>query len=247
SNQASILIFSDYAPTFLEEFNGICFTTNYVSKIATAFTVTGPSSIESTNFASQAAKSFASYIGFTRCLGGGENVDGMVSASKIRNMAVDTHSHNTLTQVPSFNDSLSLAVTSSISPLNGQALPSTIPVSEQSLSRGAKAGLGVAFAGFLFPGIMVILVVLRYRNNTKQKLRNRTKDLISEAEPPYLQQKGELQAEERIKYELHAEEKQNELGNENEIHEMPPSKSGYDERTVHQTELRGEEHCKELG
>ena len=61
-----------------------------------------------------------------------------------------------------------------------------------------------------------------------------------------LQQKGELEAEGRRKYELEAEARLYEL-EENEIGEMPTTEEGNNRAAIRRQELRGEEHCRELG
>ena len=66
-----------------------------------------------------------------------------------------------------------------------------------------------------------------------------------EDQQPYLQQKAELEAEEKRKYELEARERRYEIGVEGERYELPVE--GQDMMIRTRQELRGEEHSTELG
>ncbi len=70
---------------------------------------------------------------------------------------------------------------------------------------------------------------------------------MSDENRPYFQQKGELEAEEKRKYELHAEERRYELAEDNQLREMSTTDSPYEMSTQRTQELRGEEHSGELG
>lgn len=96
--------------------------------------------------------------------------------------------------------------------------------------------------------MIALAVALRYRSKSRLyifKESNPETD-VSDGGTPYFQQKGELEAEESIKYELHAETCRDEL-EENEVHEMPTTGGGHgEEMVVRRNELRGQEHSREL-
>ena len=144
-----------------------------------------------------------------------------------------------------FNSSVS--VTSTLSSL--QTSPSAPAVQRQNSSTGlssaAKIGIGIGVSAI---GTSILLLasrgLLQYRER-RNRDRAEKQGATSEEHQPYFQQKGELEAEERRKYELEAEERRYEL-EENEINEMPTIEMN-NERSAHgKQELRGEEHCKEL-
>jgi len=62
---------------------------------------------------------------------------------------------------------------------------------------------------------------------------------------PYLQQKSELEAEERAKYELEAEERRYEIAGDI-IHEMSDELARRENPRTKTQELKGEEFSKEL-
>ena len=131
-----------------------------------------------------------------------------------------------------------------------QAASTTNPVSsstalpsEPMLPVGAKAGIGVAI-----PVAALIVLTLGFfkfcwhRKRQNKALQADTVALSGE-DQPYLHQKGELEAEERRRYEMHGEHVQYELEGDNEMHEMA---ARVDQIPSNRPELRGEEHCKEL-
>ena len=85
---------------------------------------------------------------------------------------------------------------------------------------------------------------LQYR---KRKLGDQAQKqgTATEDPQPYLQQKGELEAEERRKYELEAKERRYELGS-GEICEMETGEEGNCPNGLRGGELRGEECSREL-
>ena len=129
------------------------------------------------------------------------------------------------------------------------ASPTSSPVQEKRpLSLGAKIGIGVAGLNLVL--MITLAVALRYRSKSRlrkvKELSSNSETDLSDGSTPYFQQKGELEAEERIKYELHAETCGGEL-EENEVHDMPTTRGGHgEEMVVRRNELRGQEHAREL-
>jgi len=105
-------------------------------------------------------------------------------------------------------------------------------------------GLGSVFvvAGLAFS----IHKTLQYRKR-KVNGQKQDADTSSEENRPYLQQKGELEADEKRKYELHAEERRYELADDSQIREMSTTDSPYEMSSQRTQELRGEDHSRELG
>lgn len=70
--------------------------------------------------------------------------------------------------------------------------------------------------------------------------------MLSKESQTYLQQKAELEAEQKRKSELEAEERRYELDGESRIHEIPDESSHGLSSSHLRQELRGEEHSREL-
>lgn len=128
------------------------------------------------------------------------------------------------------------------SPARATRLPLTSASIESNppLSAGVKSTLASTLSVVFVLLIFLTVVAIRsYRRNKLKKLQRQGLN-SSEKDHLYFQRKGELEADERRKFELHAEQRQNELEGENEIREMSTSAD------VPRSELRGEEHCREL-
>ena len=139
----------------------------------------------------------------------------------------------------------SAVVTSTEASIPGN-LTETIESRDHSLDKQAKIGIGVAIP--VAVTALVLLIVLLWRRSRKIKESDGLKEenAVPEDNQPYLQQKAELEAEEKRKNELEAEEKRYELDGETRIHEMSDEGShGLPYPNVMQ-ELRGEEHSREL-
>lgn len=96
---------------------------------------------------------------------------------------------------------------------------------------------------------MLLAFVVYRRRKTRKTLKEQDASSQRQESPredtqPYLQQKAELEAEEKRKYELEARERRLEMGNEGEIYELPVEGEGRMIRA--RQELRGEEHSTEL-
>ena len=111
-----------------------------------------------------------------------------------------------------------------------------------------KVANGVAIpVGFLGLGLLGLLVYRRRKTQKTLKEEDATSQKQGsshEETQPYLQQKAELEAEEKIKHELEARERRYEMGIEGERYELPVEEQGLMIRT--RQELRGEEHSTEL-
>ncbi len=94
---------------------------------------------------------------------------------------------------------------------------------------------GIGVAGLNLVLMITLAVALRYRSKSRlrkvKELSSNPETDVSDDSTPHFQQKGELEAEGRMKYKLHAETCRDEL-EENEVHEMPTTRGGHGEGMV---------------
>ena len=83
-----------------------------------------------------------------------------------------------------------------------------------------------------------------YRRKFQPQAQNTSRQL--NYTQPYLQPKGELEAEDKRKHELSAHQTKCELGEEHGIYEISTSQVRSGSFNPQRQELRGEEHCQEL-
>ena len=254
TRKESFLLFTAYNIVSQFVTNGQCQATlGSIIPVSPVFSVSQPANVNYTEFQSVATDSFADYLGFSPCSGSAEEV----SSTTLSNsnllvatvLATPTASNpSSLTPVASGPDQNS---TQSISTgTNGQNSSSTHTVSTHSLgSHDTKVKLAtgvtipVAFLGLVLLGFLV------YRRRKNQKTLEEDPTSQDSGSPqedpqPYLQQKAELEAEEKRKHELEARERRYEIGNEGERYELPVEEGDLMIRS--RQELRGEEHSREL-
>ncbi|KAL8786265.1 MAG: hypothetical protein Q9195_008289 [Heterodermia aff. obscurata] len=243
---SSSIVFNAYSVTSAHITNGQCVTTSGSPiTLPTPYSFTVNTLLPSSQFQSSAFAAFIDFLGFTSCVGGGEYVS-EVSLVSVDNVTATT-SQSSESILPSETRLFNSSVTSTLS--SQQTSPSAPAVQRQEPSTGLRpqAKIGIAIGASL-SGIIILFLALRdFRRYRKRKIRDgaERQEATSEEDQPYFQQKGELEAEERRKYELEAEERRYEL-EENEIKEMPTMQMKNDGSTHRRQELRGEEHCKEL-
>ena len=215
------------------------------------YSVSQPANVNSTKFQSTAIQSFYDYLGFSTCSGGGGGVPVVTDFASL--------SGATLLATPiASNPSPSTPVTSSPDQNSTQAIStgtggqnsSSTSVSTHSsgsyhrrVEVANAVAIPVAFLG------LALLGFLLYRRRKNQKALKEEDPTSQEPgslkDPqPYLQQKAELEAEEKRKHELEARERRYEIGNEGERYELPVEEVGL--MMPSRQELRGEEHSKEL-
>lgn len=164
---------------------------------------------------------------------------------------VDSSSGLVRTKTETTFPTSSAAVTSTGKSSTDPSLPTSSIASATSrptisLSVGAKIALGVVISVFLSTvSALAIWSILRHRKRKLVNRSNGTRTLSDEGQP-YLQQKGELEAEEKRKYELQAEERRYELADDSQTREMAATDSPHEMSTQRTQELRGEEHSREL-
>ena len=239
-------MFTAYSITSAELVNGQCVTTSgspvtLDPPYITPFIHTQRTLIPDSAFLSSALSSFVDYLGFTSCSGGDISVE-PISLIPITNA---TETSLSPTSLPTILPHSSTTPISSAESTSSSASSPQNGTGKTGLDSQAKVGIGVG----IFVAVVIVSVFagrkcLRYRS---RKLQNRAGEngTPSEEHQPYLQQKGELEAEEKRKYELQAEERRYEL-EENEIFEMPAKEEKRERCNLRRQELRGEEHCREL-
>ncbi|KAM0803721.1 hypothetical protein BDR22DRAFT_818902 [Usnea florida] len=238
SPTASYIVFTAYSITSVYESEDVCVTTSGVPiSVVPPFSVSKPTSIPTSDFEPTASYSFLDYLGIGDCVGQGEQV-------------IPTD----LTPVTLVNGSLprgsllSANSTSTKASISGSSTVIPAPGSRhQNLDKQAKIGIGIAIP--VAVGALVLPALLLWRRYRKNKGVNTTtaEHKGPEGVQPYLQQKPELEAEDKGKQELDAEERRYELAGASLIHEMSDRSNNSLPASRVLQELRGEEHAKELG
>ena len=210
--------------------DGECqFTLGSLISVNPFFSLSQPARVNSTAFLSTVFDSFSAYLGFSTCSGTGEEI----SASELVKLPVATVI-TTLTPVTTVP--------------NRNTTQAVVKHSSGSYNKKVKIANGVAIpVAFLGLSLLGFLVYRRRRIMKTQKEEDATSQRQGsphEGTQPYLQQKGELEADENRKHELEARERRYEIGSGGERYELPVERENTMIRT--RQELRGEEHSTEL-
>ena len=238
-------------------------------QMSPVFSVSKPPNVNYTQFQSDAKSSFVTHIGFSTCLGVESAVGGALvpiatlttasnpspstpvifgSVVPIANLTTASNSSPSTPVISGSDQNFAQSISTGT---NGQSTSSIHSVSTHSpgsYDETVKIANGVTIP-VVFLGL-VLLGFLVYRRRRNRKTLNAedptSQDLGSPQEDsqPYLQQKGELEAEGTQKHELEAQERRYEVGNEGGRYELPVEESDVIIRS--RQELRGEEHSREL-
>ncbi|KAL8722292.1 MAG: hypothetical protein Q9225_001197 [Loekoesia sp. 1 TL-2023] len=215
---ASSLVFTGASITSDFISSGQCLTSygsNTISK-PDSFTFLRPSSIADEDFSSSATSSFIEYLGLSKCSvlpPLPTDVDD-VSQIVFRNSgSIGTGAVKSDSEATTSTNSTLVGVSRTIAGPTSEAsagtsnptAPSTASPLKPGLRTGVKAAIGVCVptAAVCFFALAV-LGIRRYCRNKTSHQQNHTKT-SPEIGQPYLQQKAELEAEEKGKFELHAE------------------------------------------
>ena len=125
-------------------------------------------------------------------------------------------------------------------------LTETIESRNHSLDKQTKIGIGIAIPVAVTALLLLLVPLWRRSRKTKESNGLKEEHAIPEDNQPYLQQKAELEAEEKERHELEAEEKRYEMDGETRIHEISDESSHSWPSSYVMQELRGEEHSREL-
>lgn len=236
---ASYIVFTAYWITSEYSSNGFCITTSgSLIEVSPYVSVVKPASIPASVFLPTAVSSFVNVLEFSACSGGGENVTPIALTNA--SLLTDSLPSAKATSVQSLNSSIG-------APIAGNSTEAPVPASRSHrLDEQAKIGIGIAVPVFVITLLLLALQLWRRYRKAKKANAPKEEHMIPEDNQPYLQQKAELEAEEKRKHELHAEERRYELDGESRIHEIP-EESSHGMQSLHmRQELRGEEHSREL-
>lgn len=194
------------------------------------YSVSQPATVNFTKFDLTANHLFSQYLGFSTCYSSGGEITPVVAA-------ITTPTISSPSPLATVSSSSNKSSTQSVSTLSSGSHDNKVKI-------GNAVALPVAFLGLLSLGY----VVYKHRKNQKT-LTEEEATLQQQGSPhediqPYLEQKSELEAEEKRKHELEAGERRYEMGIEGERHELPVEEENLMIRT--RQELRGEENSKEL-
>ncbi|KAI4146710.1 MAG: hypothetical protein L6R39_003355 [Caloplaca ligustica] len=145
-----------------------------------------------------------------------------------------------------FQSSADIMVNPGVSEAANKTVVSTISLRRFGLARRTKIALGVSVpVASIIVCAIVVFGTKRYRKNEHSR-QSDNKAASPEDNQLYFQQKGELEADETIRVELDAAQRQPELDGQNEIREMSTAANDNTTITCQRQELRAEEHCREL-
>ena len=241
------IVLTAYSITSAYVSDGVCITTSEVPiTLNTAYTITSPTSVPSSEFPAIAGSKFVEFLGFSNCVGSGE---------ELFPTPIIPTTFSILVPAPSA--SLPASANSTTSPTLHPS-NATEPTAAPGLDEPERRGIDVVVSSAGL--ILVFLVASIWR---KRRLRaaaiaageqENTEDgqqgiSASGADSqPYLQQKSELETEERRRHELEGRQKIHELDDQTGIFKIPAGTHEH-RLAVMQTrqELKGGEHSQELG
>ena len=147
-----------------------------------------------------------------------------------------------------FSACIPQVATSTGAPSPGNSTEKPVPDSRHhGLDERAKIGIGTTIP--VVVTALLLLALLLWRRSRKIKETNvpKAEHMVLEDNQPYLQQKPELDAQEKRKYELDAEERRYELDGGSRVQEISDRIDNASPSSYVLQELRGEEHSRELG
>ena len=248
NTQESFILFTAYNIASQYSSAGQCqLTLGLLIPVSPVYSVSQPATVNPTEAQSSALDLFTSYIGFSVCSGyGGDEITASALSSLPAPSLIAASSLTPVTSGSNQNSTQSNAAGTNSS--NNSSAQSVSTHSTGSSDKMLKIGLGVtipvACLGLVLLGFLVYKRrkaqgTLKEEESTSQKGETPHED-----RQPYLQQKGELEAEENRKHELEAQERKYEIGVEGGRYELPVEEPDLMIQT--RQELRGEEHSTEL-
>ena len=214
------------------------------TQITPYFTATKSRSAGAAQFTSWAASEFAYIIGQSQChavIASHSDTGNVVQSSLtiVSDFAIHTAVAGSVLRLGSKTSPSSSAT----SVVTGSPAPAaTNSKTKKTLAVGGKIAIGLAV---LWPLLIITGLasfrLLHRRRRAKKALGIQSTPLQNEQ--PYLQQQGELEAEEQMRHELRSESMKPELARENEIHVLGQR---VQRLAIKGAELRGEEHFKAI-
>ncbi len=250
SSQANVditdIVLTAYSITSAYLSNGVCITTSGVPIVLPkAYTVTIPTIGPWTDFPLHAASEFVDFLGFSTCVGSGEELF-PTPIIPVTNISV----------TPAASASLRVGANSTTSPTlhsSNATKPTVTPRLDEPERIGI--GVGVSFAtlflislvGFIWRKRRLRSAAITAKEQGDTEGRQKGRSASEGDDQPYFQQKVELEAEGRQRHELEGRQKIHELDGGAEIREIP---AGTHEHRLavkrSRKELRGGEHSQEL-
>ena len=270
----SIVFFTAYSITSDYSSGGFCITASgspiYVSP---EVSITKPADANPTAFESSVSSLFHDYLGFSTCSGNDNPVviaTDLVQIANLTPTSLSTAIADNLDSTQAVSGAISLLRTITTDPfLSTTLVPSASNITSSSPTTSSAAGKmssgfttkDKAATGVVIPVVAIISLVLGIvfylRRRRKRSESGKDTHGSEEETRPYLQQKAELEAEEKRRLELEAVEVRYEMDGRDHRNEMPAqgNEVGNEIDTIErpalsslreQHELRGEEHSKEL-
>lgn len=251
------IIFAAYSITSEYILNGTCITASgRSSNVPTNITVHAESTADPTALRSAAVSLFREVLGFNRCSNDDAGVVNYPSAT-ITGLSPRA-SLNKLSVAPV------VLLTATISPIPSPSSAqtdvspesATTSYSRKGLSMSEKVAIGVVVPIIAIASFLLGMIHLQ-RRRKRSLLAKENSNIGNSADniQPYLQQKAELEAEEKRRLELEAEEIRYEFDDAERVHEIPGGEVR-NELDTHvrpgmptlrgMHELRGEDCSKEL-
>ena len=251
SRQANVditdIVLTAYSITSAYLSNGVCITTSGVPIVLPkAYTITSPTTVPNSDFPVYAASEFVDFLGFSTCVGSGEELF-PTPIIQVTNISL----------TPASSTFLPATANSTTSPTLHSS-NATQPIVTPRLDEPEKIGIGVAvsFTALILISLVVALrwhkrgfrsaaITAEEQGNTEDREEGASSDWVDSQ--PYFQQKVELEAEERQRHELEGRQKMHELDGGTEIREVPAGTHEHRLAVMRtRQELRGEEHSQEL-
>ena len=260
SSQANVdttdIVLTAYSITSVYMSDGVCITTSGVpvSLTESYYTVTDPTGVPSSDFPTYAASQFVNnFLGISTCVGSGEEFF-PTALIQVNDTSV-TPALSTLV-LPAPSASLPVGANSTTSTIlhPSNATKSTVaPRLDEPIKIGI--GVGVSFAALLLISLVgyiwrkrrLHLAAITAEEQGDTEGRQKGTSSSDSDNQPYLQQKAELEAEERQRHELEARQKIHELDGGTEIREVPGGTHEHRLAVMRsKQELTSGEHSQEL-
>ena len=205
-------------------------TTESPSTLQTPFSFVKPVGTNPNPVSTSAASQRIDFLDFTTCANGAPPVVKGLLPQTNSTAPSATSSSPTLTPKASVlshaSDALSTVESLSSTPISNSnsSAASTNPAaktSQSNLTTSDKIAIGIVIPiVVLIVLLLSFLILRRHRKKAKSGEDPSSNNLSRDDTQPYLQPKGELDAKEKRKYELHAQDIGYEMNGEDEIHEV---------------------------
>ena len=239
------IVLTAYSITSVYLSNGVCITTSGVPMmLLNPYTITSSTTVPSLDFPAYAASEFVDFLGFSTCVGSGKELF-PTSINQVTNISV--------TPAPSASLRVGANSTSPTLHSSNATKQTVTPRLDEPTKIGI--GVGVSFAalflislvGFLWRKRRLRSAAITAEEQGDTEDRQEGTSASRGNSQPYLQQRAELEAEERRGHELEGRQKIHELDGRTEMIEIP---AGIHEHQLaimrSRQELRGGEHSEEL-